>query len=173
MREVKYYPPEKRRYFEDNLQCSYCQNTTTFYFNVRLRHKITCLDTGQLSVELDRKITERLSKSFERNIVNLIDKSIYGRQIIKCANCEDGIVDMQERLLDNCWNLGCPGCDVCANYIEESELREYCLECITEKKGCINEDECNYICPHYDDGLEQVRVHYGITLNDLKGELGY
>jgi len=80
---------------------------------------------------------------------------------------------MQERLLDYCWQMGCPGCEICGNYISEEELRSLCNECILGRNGEITEDECSYLCPYHDDGLEQVRMHYDITLDDLKRDLDY
>jgi len=69
-----------------------------------------------------------------------IDTVLYNdKQIIHCANCKEQGVDLQERLLDYCWQTGCPGCDVCGNYIDKDELIETCTECIREHNGLVGE----------------------------------
>lgn len=175
-RQIKCYPPEDRRYnIENNLQCIYCGNTTAFYMNLRLRHQIDVEENGFISVELNKQMTERVFNSINKNIWNIIDKStMEGKEIIHCANCnESDAVDFQERLLEYCWQMGCPGCDVCGNYIPEEEVREMCTDCIKEHDGEITEEDCQYACPHYDDGLTNVLNHYNISVEDLKRELGY
>ncbi|MCK4893851.1 MAG: hypothetical protein KAT07_07775 [Calditrichia bacterium] len=55
-----------------------------------------------------------------REIYSVIDKGIDRDNPLNfCANCGDGYVDVQERLQDICWNMGCPGCEVCGNYLNE------------------------------------------------------
>ena len=53
------------------------------------------------------------------------------------------------------------------------EVRSICSECIREKQGRISEDDCSTICPNYDQGLSQVREHYGLDLEELKRMQGY
>ena len=176
IRQIKYYEPEERRYgVENNLQCIYCGNTTAFYMNLRLRHQINVEASGLISVELNRQMTERVFKSIAKNIWNIIDKSkIEGKEIVHCANCDESeSVDFQMRVLDWCWQTGCPGCEVCGEYISEEEVRDLCSECIKEHNGEITEEDCQCRCPHYDDGLLQVLDHYGLSLEKLIRELGY
>jgi len=175
-RQVKYYQPEDRRYnIENNLQCIHCGNTTAFYMNLRLRHQIDVEENGFISVELNKQMTERVFNSIGKNIWNIIDKSkMEGKEIIHCANCNDSdSVDFQARLLDWCWQMGCPGCDVCGEFISEDDVRDICSDCIKEHKGEITEDDCQYACPQYDDGLTGVLNHYHLDLEQLKRELGY
>ena len=175
-RAIKYYEPEERRFgIINNLQCMYCGNTTAFYMDMRLRHQIEVQADGLISIELNRKTSERVFESISRNIWSIIDKSkMEGREIIHCANCHDSdSVDFQERLLDWCWQMGCPGCEVCGDYISEEEVVELCSECIREHDGNVSEDDCYSVCPYYDDGLLNVLDHYGITLEKLKADLGY
>ena len=175
-RQVKYYQPEDRRYnIENNLQCIYCGNTTSFYMDLRLRHQIEVDDNGYLSVELNKRITERVFKSVANNIWDILDKSLSdSKGIIHCANCnESDAVDFQGRLLEYCWQMGCPGCDVCGEFISEEEVRKMCTDCIKEHNGVITEEDCQYACPQYDDGLTNVLNHYNLDLEQLKRELGY
>ncbi len=173
-RQSKFYPPEERRFFEENIQCVYCGNTTAFNIDLRLRHEISVINSGQLAVSINKTKINRILKTLAKNIQNLIDKAQeHDRAIITCANCKESNVENQWRLIDYCWQLGCGGCEICANYIEESDLREYCLDCIAETKGSITDEECSYSCPNFDFGLEAVRIHYNITLDELKRELGY
>ena len=76
-------------------------------------------------------------------------------------------------MIDACYNMGCPGCFHCGQYIDESELRDACLSCIRDNSGNVDEDFCFSSCPHYDYGLEEVRQHYGIALEELIDEAGY
>lgn len=172
-REIKYYTPEERRFVLDNLQCHRCGNTNAFCIDLRLGHTIEVLPTGELSIELDQR-AEQIFNILSRRIWSIVEKGNYNdNPLISCANCGDGYVDMQERLLDWCNNMGCPGCDVCGNYIDEEELRNLCLPCISEHNGDITEEDCSYHCPYYEDGLGNVRAHYSITMNELKREVGY
>ena len=175
-RSIKYYEPaERRQGIINNLQCSYCGNTTAFFMDLRLRHRIEIQADGLIIIELNRKTTARVFDSISKNIWSIIDKSkMAGREIIHCANCHDSdSVDFRERLLDWCWQMGCPGCAVCGDYIPEDEAVALCAECILEHEGLITEDDCRSCCPHYDDGLLDVLAHYGRTLEELIGELGY
>ncbi len=173
-REVKYYEPAERRYFENNLQCSLCGNSTAFFIDLRLKHLISCTSSGEITVEFDKTARERIIPSLQRNMENIINK-VYDtdKALIKCANCEEGFVDMQERLLDYCWQMGCPGCDVCGEYIDEEELRSLCSECITNRNGVVTEEDCYYQCTYYDEGLDNVRRHYNLSMDILKREVGY
>ena len=175
-RTARYYEPADRRYgFDNNLQCTYCGNTTAFYMDLRLRHQIEVQQDGLVSVELNQQKTQRVFASISKNIWAIIDKSkMEDREIIHCANCHDSeSVDFQVRILDWCWQMGCPGCDICGEYIPEEDVTELCSECIREHDGQVSEDDCQCRCPHYDDGLLNVLDHYGITLEKLKTDLGY
>ena len=165
MRQVKYYPPESRRYLKENLQCIYCGNTTAFFIDLRLRHQVTIQPDSSILVE-SSKTTEKVFHSIADNVDTALEH-------IHCANCKEQGVDIQERLLDYCWQTGCPGCDVCGNYIDKDELIETCTECIHEHQGSITEEDCAYQCTHYDNGLEEVRRYYDITLEELKRDAGY
>jgi len=174
-RAIKYYEPEHRRYgVANNLQCGYCGNTTAFYMNLKFRHEL-CVEKGSLNVSLNQQRTQHILDSISKNIWDMISKSQSdGKEIFFCANCDESeSVDLQERLIDYCWQMGCPGCEVCGNYISEEELRDLCTECINERNGEITEEDCMYSCSHFDNGLIDVFNHYDITLEDLKKELGY
>lgn len=174
-RGIKDYPSETRRYgIENNLQCMYCGNTTAFYTNLKLKHEITVED-GYLSVALNKKKTKIVLDAISKNIWDMVDKSkMDGKEVFFCANCDESeSVDFQERLIDYCWQMNCPGCEVCGDYISEEVLKELCCDCINERKGQISEEDCNYSCPNYDNGLMDVFIHYGLTLEDLLTELGY
>jgi len=169
MRAAKYYPPESRRYLKDGLQCIYCGNTNSFFIDLRLRHQVTLQPDSSILVE-SSKTTEKIFHSIAGNIDNILYSD---NQIIHCANCKEQGVDLQERLLDYCWQTGCPGCDVCGSYIDKDELIETCTDCIREHDGLIDEEYCSYQCPYYDDGLEAVRGHYNITLAEMKQDAGF
>ena len=171
---VKTWEPEARRYVEGNLQCIWCGNTTGFSIGMKLRHEVEVADSN-LVVGLDEGRRERIEKSLTANINRIIDKyHETGKEIVKCANCETAEgVDSQERIIDYCWQMGCPGCWHCGMYLGEDELRSLCTECISDKEGNIAEDDCSTICPHYDFGLTEVREHYSIEFDGLKLELGY
>ena len=170
----KTWEPHERRYVEGNLQCQWCGNTTGFSIDMKLKHEVQTSSTG-LFVGLNRNRQKKIEKSLSSNINRIVDKyHETGMEIIKCSNCEmaEG-VDFQERIIDYCWQMGCPGCWHCGMYIEEEEVRTLCSERIREKGGSIEEDDCSTICPHYDQGLSGVREHYGIDLEELKREQGY
>jgi len=175
-RTLKYYAPEERRYgVTNNLQCLYCGNSTAFYMDLRLRHQLDVRPDGLIAVELNRRLSQRVFTAIAQNIRAIIDTSkMMDREVVHCANCQDGeALDFQERLLDWCWQTGCPGCEVCGEYIPEAEVTAYCAECIHEHEGFVTEDDCHCRCPHHDDGLLGVLEHYGRTLEELIGELGY
>ncbi len=175
MRTVnKSWEPEDRRYVEGNLQCQWCGNTTGFSIDMKLKHEVQSSSTG-LVVGLNRDRQERIEKSLSSNIYRIVDKyHETGKEIVMCSNCEmsEG-VDFQDRIIDYCWQMGCPGCWHCGMYIEEEEVRSLCSECIRDKDGNINEDDCSMICPNYDQGLSEVRERYGLDLEELKRTLGY
>ena len=175
MRTVaKSWEPEDRRYVEGNLQCQWCGNTTSFSIDMKLKHEVALTGSG-LIVGLNRKREKRIEKSLSSNISSLVDKyHETGKEIVKCSNCKNSEgVDFQERIIDQCWQMGCPGCWHCGEYIDEEEVLSLCRECIREKDGNIDEDDCSIICPHYDQGLSAVREHYGLDLEELKREQGY
>ena len=170
----KTWEPEDRRYVEGNLQCQWCGNTTGFSIDMKLKHEVALTGSG-LVVGLNRNRQKRIEKSLSSNISSLVDKyHETGKEIVKCSNCENSEgVDFQERIIDQCWQMGCPGCWHCGEYIDEEELLSLCRECIRDKHGNIDEADCSTICPHYDQGLSEVREHYGIDLEELKREEGY
>lgn len=174
-RQIKYYEPEQRRYFEDNLQCMYCGNTNGFFIDLRLRHLIKLSSIGSLIISIDPMIADRVSKGLARNVMTLLEKAAnLDKPVIRCANCGNyEAIDNQYQLLEYCWQMGCPGCGVCGEYISLEDLKELCFECIRKHDGQLTDDECGYVCVHYDWGLEQVRAHYNVTLEDFKRELGY
>ena len=170
----KTWEPEDRRYIEGNLQCQWCGNTTGFSIDMKLKHEVQSSSTG-LVVGLNSDRQMRIENSLSSNIYRIVDKyHETGKEIVKCSNCEmaEG-VDFQERIIDQCWQMGCPGCWHCGMYIDEEEVRSICSECIREKHGIIDEDDCSTICPQYDQGLSEVREHYGLDLEELKREQGY
>ena len=167
-REIKYYNPDERRYFPENLQCIYCGNTTAFYIDLKLRQKIEPTDQG-IIIDFDDKV-HRIFKYLSQNIYNLLCN---GKEVIHCANCGDSYLDNQESLMDYCLQMGCYGCSVCGNYIEKEELISLCTTCIRERDGDINDEKCGEVCEHYDYGLKEVRDYYGLSLRKLKEELGY
>ncbi len=173
-RQIKYYEPEQRTYHENNLMCSMCGNSVCFFIDLRLRHVIEVSSSGNLIISIDPKIVDRVSKGLARNVMNLIEKATYlENPVIRCANCQDGLVDSQYQLLEYCGQLGCFGCPTCGDYQSLDIIKELCFECIRKHDGKISDEECGYICEHYDWGLSHVRDHYNVTLEDFKRELGY
>ena len=175
MRTVnKTWEPEDRRYVEGNLQCQWCGNTTGFSIDMKLKHEVALSGSG-LVVGLNRDRQKRIERSLSNNIQKIVDKyHETGKEIVKCSNCEmaEG-VDFQERIIDQCWQMGCPGCWHCGLYIDEEEVLTLCRECIRDRNGKIDETDCSTICPNYDQGLSEVREHYGLDLEELKREQGY
>ena len=173
-REIKVYPPEVRRFISENLLCPACGNTSAFMMDLRLRHSLQIQSKG-LEVSLDRVPTEKILKALALNLHKVLDKGFYeDKPRIACANCgETDYIDLLERVMDTCWNSGCPGCSWCGSYIEKEELVNLCSDCITSKDGEVTTETCECGCPNYDYGLDEVRNHYGITLEGLKQDLGY
>ncbi len=173
MREIKYYPPTKRRQVENNLQCLGCGNTHAFFIDLRLRHQVNALPQGCLSVALDERVRKTLA-NLEKNIAGIVNK---GQDLempyIRCANCRDGSIFLQEELIENCWQTGCPGCSTCGMYISKQEMIDFCTHCIIERDGNIEEDDCCTFCPYFEHGLGEVRDHYDVSLSELKNELGF
>ncbi|TVL98080.1 MAG: hypothetical protein CV087_21770 [Candidatus Brocadia sp. WS118] len=170
MREINYYPPDKRRYVQNNLQCFDCGNTHAFFIDLRLRHQVAVHPGGFLEVSLDPRVQKTL-KNIQVNIWRMLRRD--DRQFIHCANCEDGSIYMQEEILEYCCMNGCPGCETCGNYISKAEVLDFCGNCIIQRDGEIGEDDCSTCCPHFEEGLGAVRDHYGISFDELKKELGF
>ena len=168
-REIKYYRPEERRYFPENLQCINCGNTESFYIDLRLRQRLEHDSHGHILIDFDSK-AKRVFKSLAENMHKMLKQ---GKEVIFCANCRDTYLDNQEALLEYCWQRGCPGCDVCGDYIDKEEVIGLCITCIRERDGDINEEKCTEVCEHFDYGLGEVRNHYGVSLARLKEEAGY
>ena len=173
-REPKVYPPEVRRHVSGNLLCPSCGNTASFQMDLRLRHSLQIHSKG-LEISLDRIPTKKLLKALTKNLHKVLDKGFYeDRPKIACANCgETDYIDLIERVMDTCWNSGCPGCWYCGQYISEEQVLEFCSDCITSNDGEVTTETCEYSCPHYDYGLTEVMSHYGISLEGLKQNLGY
>ena len=173
MREVKTYQPDQRRDIENNLYCPYCGNTHQWMMDIRLRHNLSKTSDGFV-IEMDEKTASRLLQAISRNIARMLDHSLeQSRSLFHCANCGNAELDLYGNAIETCWNLGCPGCFHCGQYISEDELRDACLACITDNSGNIDQDYCFSSCPHYDYGLEDVRQHYGISLEEFIDEAGY
>jgi len=175
VRFSKYYGPDERYYGPHVLQCAYCGNTTAFFVDRQLQYQAEMLSEGQLAVRLDEITTQAQLQKLAEQIEPLIDKAIYQDQpVIFCANCRQAHgIDLQERLMDHCRQLGCPGCAVCGHYLPEDEVLDICTRCIQDHNGRISEEDCFSSCPYFPDGLLGVLDHYGHSLADLKQELGY
>ncbi len=173
-REPKIYMPEERRYTADNLICTVCGNSTAFSIDLRLRHSLVMKRDG-IEISLNRIPTEKLLKALQRNLHKVVDKAfLEDKPKISCANCgEMDSVDLLERVIDGCWNSGCPGCWWCGQFIDEKEVRELCSNCLIETEGKVDSEHCEYACDFYDYGLGGARDHYGFTLEDLKNDLGF
>ena len=173
MREVKIYEPEDRRYVENNLYCQSCGNTNQWQIDLKLKYNVESSPTGLL-FNLESNRTRMVLSAIENNIVQMLERS-YNRSkpTFRCANCDNTILDFHERVLESCYYLECPGCFKCGQWIDKEWLIELCTECINEKEGKITEDDCACFCPHFPDGLGEVRDHYKISLGDLKRQLGY
>ncbi len=173
-REIKIYPPEVRRFISGNLLCPSCGNTSAFMMDLRLRHSLQIQSKG-LEVSLDRVPTEKILHALALNLHKVLDKGSYeDKPRISCANCgESESIDLVERVMDTCWNAGCPGCWYCGNFIEKDQLVEMCSDCIISRDGQVTLEDCECACPHYDYGLTEVMSHYGISLEGLKQNLGY
>ena len=173
-RIVKSWEPEVRRYISENLFCPMCGNTIAFGLEMRLKYNVESLPQG-LEVGLSKDLTNKLTKALAKNLWKILDNGFENdKPRIICANCGDRYgVDMHERYVQACWESGCPGCWWCGEYIEESEILECCQNCIVDHHGNIDDDDCYNTCENYESGLEQVRAHYGLTLDGLKRDMGY
>lgn len=168
MRNVKYYEPAERRYLDKNLQCTQCGNTDNFYIDLKLYYLLEPT-IGELKMSLSTT-AERIFANLAKKIERLVD---HLNPVVFCANCQDGFVDLQDRLLEDCWLRGCPGCFICGNFISQQELIDLCSDCLIENEGNVSEEDCFNFCPYYDEGLSEVRDHYGLTLDDIKREVGF
>ena len=142
--------------------------------DLKLRHRLISKPEG-IEIGLDPVPTGKLLKALERNLYRVVDKGLLeDKPKISCANCgELDSVDLLERVLDTCWNSGCPGCWWCGQFIDEETVHELCSECLISRNGKIDAEYCECSCPHFDYGLESVRSHYGFSIEDLKTELGF
>lgn len=174
MARHKYYPPKERSYLYGNaLQCVDCGNTSAFALHLRIPYQLNVTPKGIQSGPDDARL-QHIFESLGNNLRTLMDRDIFNdAQTIRCANCETGFVDFQERLHNYCFHYGCPGCEVCGQYMEETDVKDICSECILARDGEIAEEDCVISCPWTADGLSEVREHYGYTLDDLKAEMGY
>ena len=172
-REIKIFEPHQRRYVPNNLFCSYCGNTHQWQIDLKLNYEIESSSHGLL-FNLESNRTIRILKAIETNVYQMLERS-YNRDkpIFKCGNCGNTQLDFHEQVLESCWYMDCPGCFHCGNWLEKDFVIELCTDCITEKGGKITDEDCTMFCPHYDDGLGEVRDHYNISLGDLKRQLGY
>ena len=173
-RTVKSWEPEARRYVADNLICPFCGNTNAFSIDLKIKHDLTMRQEG-VEVGLSKDHSDKLTKALAKNLYRIIEKGCEeGRPRVICANCgeSDGI-DMHETLINICWQTGCPGCWWCGEWMEKKDVIETCHNCIVDRLGKVDEDVCYNSCEHYESGLEQVRAHYGLTLEGLKRDMGY
>ena len=173
MRQQKTYNPQERREIYENLMCTYCGNTDAFSINLKLKHEIQQIN-GQLEVMLNKAYTDKVLGVITQNLDKLVERCYDGRRSFTCANCDQSeSIDMHERVLDTCYNMGCPGCFWCGNYIDKQDLIDTCRACILERRGNVDEEYCSYSCPAYDNGLQEVRDYYDMSLRDMKRELGF
>jgi len=173
MREIKTYDPAMRRDLQDNLYCPYCGNTHQWKIDIRLKHNIQRSSEGYI-VELDETMAQRLLTAISRNIGRMLDRSVEREHpFFHCGNCGNAELDRYGLMIDACYSMGCPGCFHCGQYIDECDLHEACVACIRDNSGNVDEDFCFSSCPHYDYGLEEVRQHYSISLEELIDEAGY
>lgn len=173
MRDAKFYEPEQRRFVPNNLYCYYCGNTNQWQIDLRLKHVVECSADG-LVVGLDESRTKKIFSNLQQKIYWLLEKSCdSNKPLFRCANCNNTNLEIQERMLDSCYGLECPGCFHCGNWMDKNWLIELCTDCIHKKNGIISEDDCHTTCEYYPDGLGEVRDHYDISLENLKFELGY
>ena len=173
-RQVKSWEPEARRYVADNLICPYCGNTNAFGIDLKIKHELEMSPQG-LAVGLSKIHSDKLTRALAKNLWKILDKGFEDdKPRIICANCgESDGVDLHERLMEICWQTGCPGCFWCGQWLEKSEVIETCHNCIVDRLGNVDEDVCYNSCEHFESGLEQVRIHYGLTLEGLKRDMGY
>ena len=172
-RTVRIYNPEERRFLEDNLYCTYCGNAAAFQIDLKLKHLLKC-ESGCVSVELLKSYSDRVMNIIKNNVDKLLEKGFEGKPRFRCANCnEDQSLDLQGRVYDYCSYNFCPGCFTCGIWIEKDDLINMCTECITEKEGEVEDEDCIYNCPNYDNGLSEAMDHYSLSLQEIKKNLGY
>ena len=173
MREVKIYEPVNRRYVPSNLFCTYCGNTHQFQIDLKLQFEIDVTPNGS-AFGPDPSKTKRILDKVEQNIYQMLMRS-YDRSkpLLRCANCGNTSLDMHDQMLEMCWSSDRPGCSLCLNYIEKDYMIELCTSCIYDKEGKINDDDCSYLCPYYDNGLGAVREYYNLSLDELKRMCGF
>ena len=153
--------------------CTWCGNTEAFNINLKLKHLIQ-VKNGQLEVMLFKAFTEKVLSVIKHNMDRLVERCYDGKKSFYCANCNNTeSIDYHERVVDCCWNMGCPGCFWCGDWMDKEQLIETCRDCITKKGGEVDLDYCACYCSASDNGLEEVRQHHGITLDEMKMDLGY
>ena len=167
MKSPRVFMPEERRNVANNLFCHYCGNTNQWQMDVRVLHKIIG-GTDGISCEFDMDKVNKLLNAVERNMARMLERSNDRiRPLFHCANCGNAELDTHESAVETCGYTGCPGCFSCGNFIDEDEMRELCLTCIADNAGEVDEEFCYNQCPWFDYGLEDVRQHYAVTLDDL------
>jgi len=172
-RTVRIYNPEERRFLEDNLYCTYCGNAAAFQIDLKLKHLLKS-ESGCISVELLKSYSDRVMNVIAKNVDKLLEKGWEGKPQFRCANCDESqSLDLQGRVYDYCSYNFCPGCFTCGIWIEKDDLINMCTECITDKDGAIEDEDCVYNCPNYDNGLTEVMDHYDLSLDIIKKDLGY
>jgi hypothetical protein len=173
-RAIRSYEPEDRTFQENGLYCTHCGNTNAWTISLRLKHKLESM-SGRLSVGLDKLQTKKIMYAIESNLVNMVDKSINeDKAIFQCANCENSWIDFQEQITESCLWGGCLGCFHCGQWIEKEEMMDLCSECITDRKGDVDEDFCTSgCCPASDFGLMELHDHYKTNLKEIKESLGW
>ncbi|MBT7021981.1 MAG: hypothetical protein HN967_12655 [Candidatus Marinimicrobia bacterium] len=172
-RTIRIYNPEERRFLEDNLYCTYCGNANAFQIDLKLKHLLKS-ESGCVSVELLKSYSDRVMNIIKNNVDKLLEKGFEGKPRFRCANCnEDQSLDLQGRVYDYCSYNFCPGCFTCGIWIEKDDLINMCTECITEKEGEVEDEDCIYNCPNYDNGLSEAMDHYSLSLQEIKKNLGY
>ena len=172
-RTIRIYSPEERRFLEDSLYCTYCGNSNAFQIDLKLKHLLKS-ESGCVSVELLKSYSDRVMNIIKNNVDKLLEKGFEGKPRFRCANCnEDQSLDLQGRVYDYCSYNFCPGCFTCGIWIEKDDLINMCTECITEKEGEVEDEDCIYNCPNYDNGLSEAMDHYSLSLQEIKKNLGY
>ena len=155
------------------MYCQFCGNTHQWQIDLKLRYEIESSPSGLLfSLEPNR--TKRILSAIENNVYNMLVKSYYQEKpIFRCANCDNTTLDIHELIIENCYFLECPGCFHCDQWITKEWMIELCSECIRDKQGMVDEDYCSIYCPHFENGMAEVREHYTLSLGDIKRQLGY
>jgi hypothetical protein len=167
MKSPRVFMPVERREVPANLFCHYCGNTNQWQMDVRVRHLVTMQPEG-IVYEFDKMKVDKLIKATESNLVRMLERSTDRiRPLFHCANCGNAELDTYNNAIETCGYTGCPGCFSCGNFIDEDEMREMCIACIADNSGEVDEEFCYNQCPWFDYGLEDVRQHYKVTLDDL------